>query len=206
MNTKTAYGLASADLRAHRKAAGLTQAALARLAGCAREAVQYWEGQPALSLQSALLCRLCALVGMRGFATSMRAHVGWGLTRDTADREVGSYVWQQQRDRRDAAVQALLSRVGKQRADKAVLRESHQAALRKVRCGALTRKATACWNWSEPGRRRCKFHGSRSTGPTTPEGRARIADAQRRRWAAWRTARDESVDRACLLCWATQEP
>jgi hypothetical protein len=31
-----------------------------------------------------------------------------------------------------------------------------------------------------------KFHGGLSTGPKTPEGRARIAEAQRKRWAAWR--------------------
>jgi hypothetical protein len=36
---------------------------------------------------------------------------------------------------------------------------------------------------SEAGRRRCKFHGGLSTGPKTAEGRARIAEAQRRRWA-----------------------
>jgi hypothetical protein len=32
----------------------------------------------------------------------------------------------------------------------------------------------------------CKFHGGKSTGPRTPEGRARIAEVQRRRWASWR--------------------
>jgi hypothetical protein len=38
-------------------------------------------------------------------------------------------------------------------------------------------------NKSEPGRKRCKFHGGRLTGPKTAEGRARIAAAQRKRWA-----------------------
>ena len=36
---------------------------------------------------------------------------------------------------------------------------------------------------------RCRLHGGLSTGPKTPEGRARIAEAQRRRWARWRAAR-----------------
>src|ERR1700694_2596506 len=31
--------------------------------------------------------------------------------------------------------------------------------------------------------RRCRFHGGLSTGPKTIEGKARIAAAQRRRWA-----------------------
>ena len=35
----------------------------------------------------------------------------------------------------------------------------------------------------EAGKRRCRFHGGMSTGPKTTEGRARIAEAQRRHWA-----------------------
>jgi hypothetical protein len=38
---------------------------------------------------------------------------------------------------------------------------------------------------SEPGKRRCRFHGGLSTGPRTAEGKVRIAAAQRRRWAEW---------------------
>ncbi|WP_321573019.1 HGGxSTG domain-containing protein [Tabrizicola oligotrophica] len=44
-----------------------------------------------------------------------------------------------------------------------------------------------CRNKSEPGKRRCKLHGGKSTGAKTPEGLARIAAAQVRRWAAYRT-------------------
>lgn len=53
-------------------------------------------------------------------------------------------------------------------------------------CGALTRKGTPCRCKPLPGKCRCKFHGGASTGPKTIEGRQRIADAQRRRWARWR--------------------
>jgi hypothetical protein len=52
-------------------------------------------------------------------------------------------------------------------------------------CGARTRGARGgrpCRNPPEPGRARCKFHGGKSTGPTTAAGRARIAAAQRARW------------------------
>lgn len=38
----------------------------------------------------------------------------------------------------------------------------------------------------ELGKRRCRFHGGLSTGPKTEAGRARIAEAQRRRWKAYR--------------------
>jgi hypothetical protein len=57
----------------------------------------------------------------------------------------------------------------------------------RPRCGAQTRKGTSCLVRVEAGKRRCRFHGGRSTGPRTLEGKERIAAAQRRRWAQWRT-------------------
>jgi len=53
----------------------------------------------------------------------------------------------------------------------------------RVICGTKARKGGQCRNKSEPGKRRCKFHGGKSTGAKTPEGLARIAEAQRRCWA-----------------------
>ena len=45
------------------------------------------------------------------------------------------------------------------------------------RCGAKTRSGGACQNPAIKGRSRCKLHGGRSTGPRTPEGKARAAAA-----------------------------
>src|SRR4051794_9971145 len=50
-----------------------------------------------------------------------------------------------------------------------------------MRCGALTRKGSACRraaerHWSTGRRLRCRFHGARG-GPRTEEGKARIAAA-----------------------------
>src|SRR5687768_7677811 len=50
------------------------------------------------------------------------------------------------------------------------------------RCGAKNRRGEPCAARWEPGKKRCRFHGGRSTGPRTPGGRARNAAAQRRRW------------------------
>ncbi|WP_328591474.1 HGGxSTG domain-containing protein [Marimonas lutisalis] len=58
----------------------------------------------------------------------------------------------------------------------------------RVICGAKTRKGRPCRLKSEPGKQRCKFHGGKSTGPKTAEGKARIAEAQRKRWAEARKA------------------
>lgn len=65
-------------------------------------------------------------------------------------------------------------------------REAERASKRRQPCLARTRKGHSCRLKSEPGRKRCKFHGGMSTGPRTTEGRVRIAEAQRRRWAEWR--------------------
>lgn len=50
-------------------------------------------------------------------------------------------------------------------------------------CGAKTRSGGVCAHKVTPGRTRCRYHGGKSTGPRTAEGRARIAEAQRKRWA-----------------------
>jgi hypothetical protein len=53
-------------------------------------------------------------------------------------------------------------------------------------CGAKTRAGGCCQVRAEPGKARCRFHGGKSTGPKTEEGRNRIAEAQRQRWLAFR--------------------
>lgn len=49
------------------------------------------------------------------------------------------------------------------------------------RCGAQTRRGAPCFARALPNGR-CRNHGGCSTGPRTPEGRQRIAEAQRKRW------------------------
>jgi hypothetical protein len=61
-------------------------------------------------------------------------------------------------------------------------------------CGAQNRQGKPCSVKVEPGKRRCRFHGGLSTGPKTAAGRARIAEAQRRRWAALREPPGEACD------------
>jgi hypothetical protein len=47
--------------------------------------------------------------------------------------------------------------------------------LRGLACGARTRKGTPCKRTDLYLSGRCKLHGGFSTGPTTPEGKARAA-------------------------------
>jgi hypothetical protein len=59
-------------------------------------------------------------------------------------------------------------------------------------CGAKTRAGGTCMVRVEFAKTRCRFHGGLSTGPKTEAGRARIAEAQRRRWRAYREGRQET--------------
>ena len=60
------------------------------------------------------------------------------------------------------------------------------------RCGAKTRSGTPCAKYPIAGKRRCRLHGGMSTGPRTPEGRARIAAANTRhgKYVGWRAHRE----------------
>ena len=46
-----------------------------------------------------------------------------------------------------------------------------------LRCLAKTRRGTPCQNPAIKERSRCKLHGGKSTGPQTPEGKARVIAA-----------------------------
>jgi hypothetical protein len=64
---------------------------------------------------------------------------------------------------------------------------SYDWQLRRRRCNARCRQSPLryCRNWAIRGKTRCKFHGGMSTGPKTPEGKARVVAAMvegRRRW------------------------
>jgi hypothetical protein len=73
----------------------------------------------------------------------------------------------------------------------AVVSYLRQRPRRKDRpvCGAKTRAGRACRMRVEFGKARCRLHGGLSTGPKTEAGRARIAEAQRRRWRDYRERR-----------------
>ena len=61
----------------------------------------------------------------------------------------------------------------------------------RPRCAARTRRGTSCLRQALRNGR-CPNHGGLSTGPRTPEGRARISAAMRERHARRRRARSWS--------------
>ena len=46
-----------------------------------------------------------------------------------------------------------------------------------MRCGAKTRRGSACLKPALKNKTRCQLHGGKSTGPRTPEGKARVIAA-----------------------------
>lgn len=155
-----------ADIKIKRLKRGLTQTALGQLVGCSRYTIARMEGQSQINARWGLPSRIAQELGLLIYNTSTRARVGEVLPESpkitlSPDRQ------QERLDRVNAKVKAM-------------------AANFRQPCEAMTRKGTPCRNLSEPGKRRCKFHGGMSTGPKTPEGKARIAEAQRQRWAKYR--------------------
>jgi len=171
MNSLRVDSLTGAELKAIRRTRGINQTRMGQLIGCSRHAVSYWETQPnRINLRWGVPARMVEYLGVCVLPinyTSTRGR-GDGVLLDSQQ------TWH---DRQCARINAG---------------EATNAARYRHPCQARTRKGHPCRNKSEPGRRRCKFHGGLSTGPKTPEGKARIAEAQRARWQAFRAVRATS--------------
>ena len=64
------------------------------------------------------------------------------------------------------------------------------------RCGARTRRGTACLRPALKGKTRCALHGGMSTGPRTQEGLKRTSDANIRHGRFTKQKRAEAKHRA----------
>lgn len=157
--------MTGAELKAARKAKRLNQTELGALAGVARCTVSYWENKQGQLPNSGGLNLILGALGLEGLSPHYAHTGGWGFT-DTQQEWV------------DRQCQKELKRLTE--------RAKKQAARLRVPCLAKTRKGRPCKLMSEAGRSRCKFHGGMSTGPRTPEGKARIAKFQRMRWQRYR--------------------
>lgn len=155
------------ELKAQRKRRDFSRLALAMLAGVHPDTVRYWERR--------------AIVDLRGWAPDRLLHaMGLGELSQKGTFPGPRFVSQQ-------GISSTLTR-----ARGGVLAETDKSSITtrgKRRCGAKTRKGTPCRAKPLPDKTRCRFHGGLSTGPKTLEGRERIAEAQRRRWARWQANR-----------------
>ena len=155
--------MTGAEFRAYRMAMGLSQKALAHRAMISCSAVKYWERKTGIDIKCRAVKRIAHALGIgvqpANFPQYARTR-GWGVTE-----------WGQTSGNLDVEVE--LKMVAWR--ERAALR----AARLRVVCGAKTRKDTPCRNMSKPGRKRCNFHGGKSTGPRTCEGKASFRGAAR---------------------------
>jgi transcriptional regulator with XRE-family HTH domain len=145
------------DLRQIRKRAGWSQQELAARAGIHVQTVKYWESERPGADRSGAACRMMADA----------------FTAAGVPARIPSF------KRGHAALQRPASQPPTKQNRPANPKIAH-------RCGAKTRKGSPCQMKPQPGKRRCALHGGLSTGPATDAGRARIAEAQRARWAKHR--------------------
>ena len=176
--------MTGAEIAAARRRAGLSQAALGARVGVRRQAVSYWETKAQVRPQGHAPCLLLRELVALGALDAVP------INATTNARARGGVLGH----RMDWLLRMEARVLAEARARWAA-REAAARARRRVPYGALTRKGMSCRALSEPSRRRCRFHGGRSTGPRTPEGRARIAEAQRRRWRAEREAEEAAAPR-----------
>lgn len=185
-------GPTGAELAAARNGAGLSQVALAAKARIGRQSVSYWEGKPMIDPRGWAVRRMAEAEPkiqalLQGWATITRGCGMGNIPNALLSVYRGSNARARDGSYKPSALDALLEAAITHELSRMKEREAQRLARLRVICGAkTTRKGTPCKNMSEPGRKRCKFHGGRSTGPQTAEGRERIAEAQKRRWARWR--------------------
>jgi transcriptional regulator with XRE-family HTH domain len=199
MTPHTLSSLSGQELAALRRGAGLTQVQLAQTAGIGRHAVSYWESRAKVNPWSWAPKRMLDVLGVKvvphsntttrtgagarhGASTWMDGHVAELIAREEARLLAKREAKRARRAIRLDAIRGLVA-----------ARKATAQARERVPCGACTRKGELCRMRSEPGRRRCRHHGGMSTGPKTPEGRARIAEAERRRWQQWRLRSSEAL-------------
>lgn len=146
------------DLKQARACEGLSQRKLAQRAGISHKAVQYWEAQSELDANGYAPKRMAAVLRRR-IMPPVRTRARGGVLSETEET-------------------ALLVDILGGMPRKLV----KQLVAPRVICGAKTRSGAPCRAKSEPGRKRCRFHGGLSTGPKTVVGRKRISEAQKARW------------------------
>ena len=154
------------ELKGLRKRQGLSRRALASLAGLHPDTVKYWEGKPQMNMRGHAPDLLFKALGL-GHLSQKHVYPAW--------RHLGNFRT------------SMRARGG------VLLNIPSQGPIGPwEKCGAKTRKGTACRAKALPGKTRCRFHGGLSTGPRTDQGRRRIAEAQRKRWRAFRNVAGKS--------------
>ena len=92
--------MTGSELRAHRRAKGLSQQALSLKASVSCDTVRYWEAKAEVNLWGGASRRLLDALGMKNYRTSTRVRAGWSNT--LRDKE------QERQDKQSKALLAAL--------------------------------------------------------------------------------------------------
>lgn len=147
------------DLKRERQARKLSRRALAALCNLHPDTIRYWEKKPKLDARGYAPRLICSALG---------------IALPDPKRRIAP---------QSKPTWGILNT--NTRARHGVLQLPARKAW-PTTCGSRTRNGGKCKARPVNGKRRCRYHGGLSTGPKTPEGKARIAEAQRRRWKAFR--------------------
>lgn len=177
------------QIREARLAIGLTQVELGARAGFHRQCIVRLEGYGSLGILRSSEVSTRAVVK----ALELPDNVLFITTNARAPPRVTEWleiVHAQAEAAAQEISEAAKSRRKKREARKQAWRLDREAALKKLKpvCGARNRRGQPCQSKKLLRGGKCKFHGGMSTGPKTPEGLARCAEAGRRT-AALRRAR-----------------
>ncbi len=159
------------QLRAARVLLGWTRAALARAAMLHPNSVAYWEAQESIRAASQIVGCQKLLGALKRGGCELLSSPAPGV-------------------RLCAPEPILASPGGRARASWTLTNggvRTKSQNIEKRPCGAKTRKGAPCRRQGLANGR-CRNHGGCSTGPRTAEGREAIANCQRQRWEARRSA------------------
>jgi transcriptional regulator with XRE-family HTH domain len=180
--TKVTGGIIMGNqIKAARSLLGWTQHELADAARVHPNAVSYWEQTVAIPTgrHQPHACRKMA-EALRRFGVEFFGHAKPGVRLV----QNHNYCWRPpSRARARHGVIPVIS--GLAESSPNTQRHRHQLNATPMACSAKTRANGSC-RAKAMANHRCRMHGGLSSGPKTSAGRARIAEAQRRRWAHWR--------------------
>lgn len=170
-----------AQIRAARSLLGWSRHDLARAAGLHPNAVAYWEQTVTIPVgrHQPHACRKIAEALHRSDVEFV-GHAKPGVRLVKNDNFV------MRPPSRARARHGVIPIISRQEAWPPITQShGYQVTAPRIACGARTRASGSC-RAKAMANHRCRLHGGLSSGPKTIAGRARIAEAQRKRWAKWR--------------------
>jgi len=178
-----------AELKAARKSLKLSRKALASLSGIHMDTVRYWERKPRLDLSGHAVSRMLDALGFGDWRAKESEIRRLRRVRKSDIGQTPALMMSKPiPNSSPASNEVFLEANARARGRNGVIEiaDNLLISVGAQTCGARTRAGHPCKSRVIYASGRCKNHGGKSTGPRTAEGKARIAEAQRKRWVDYR--------------------